>query len=147
MTASAMTTVPKVKRALQEALKARVTVPVYRGYPPAEDPGDRLVLIGKARVANEHRALRGGAARVPMQESYTLDVVLHVYEVDGTQEEATDAAYGLLDSLQVLLAEEPTLGGLCQLAHVESWDEQEAPGPTGAYCLMTATVRVTARNR
>jgi hypothetical protein len=111
-------TVPVVKSALTSRLDARsgldgVSVTYAQ---PGEIPHEAIYLD---RVRGVHAVVVTTGGRVPRQEQYTIDLIIHVFLASGGPQVVEDRAFDLLAEVENELADTPRLG----LVTVIDWAE------------------------
>jgi hypothetical protein len=102
-------TVPAVKAALVSRLDARAGLDgVSVTYSqPSEMPQEAIYLD---RVRGVHAVSGTTGGRVPRDEQYTIDLIIHCFVSGVTPPEAEDRAFDLLAEVENELADTPRLG-------------------------------------
>jgi hypothetical protein len=102
-------TVPAVKAALTSRLDARSGLDgVSVTYAlPAEIPQEAIYLD---RVRGVHAVVVTTGGRVPREEQYTVDLIIHCFVSGVTPPEAEDRAFEILAEVENELADTPRLG-------------------------------------
>ncbi|MDQ3107514.1 MAG: hypothetical protein M3Q68_06870 [Actinomycetota bacterium] len=139
---------PAVKAALVALLTTAIndaTVQVVWGRPQDSLVSRQCVYIADVSYASEIANIKSG--RKQRDERYTVDVVISIYLPRGESQTCEERAYALLDSLENVLADDPTLGGVdglgwAVLGNVSVATVQLKEGPN---CVIVADVDVLAR--
>ena len=103
-------TVPAVKAALVSRLDVRVgldAVSVTYAHPGDELPHESIYLD---RVVGVHNVVVTTGGRVPRDEQYTIDLIIHCFVSGATLPASEDRAFAILAEVENELANTPRLG-------------------------------------
>ena len=148
--ATVHTTIPAVKLALFNKLTADANIQSLGVQVAYSHPGEALtnqaVYLGNAQF-DVHIPVFAGAARLRRQEEYLLEVFISVAQPTSDAQLADATAWSAYNSLDDILANDPTVGGLVIKAwprHIEGkvgFDESRR----GWGALIKVEVAVEAR--
>lgn len=141
-------TVYAVKAAIVTLLQANgalANVQISHGYPGEGNIQREAIYID--RVTGGQRIPVFKAGRKTREETYAVTVVVFVEQDGVTAADAEERAFELLQEVEDMLADDPTLGGVSGVIHATAgtFREQAEPGVTGAACLIEFDIDVLAR--
>lgn len=139
-------TLVSVETALVDLLRRRYGSDVrVDGAPPGEDKLERdNVYLGDVRGEHTDAAMKAG--RRWRDESYSIDVVVWTLRPGAEVSEAKAAAVDLWETVENVLADNPTLGveGVTG-AGISEFEVSAMMNPNGAVCQIVLSVDITAR--
>lgn len=147
--AALSSTVPAVKAALVTLITADVndsTVQVSYGRPPDNQLARECIYVGDV-PSGAQRVPTLKAGRKAREEKYPIEVVVAVLAAGGTLSAAETRAFVLLSSVEDVVADDPSLGGVAGLIHATAGTFDVTSGYTaeGPVCVIRFQVDCTAR--
>lgn len=142
------TAAPAIKAYLVDAFAAEAGVGgtlegVQVAYSwPKSEPTWETIVVGESESTFTPRAMRPGPTRAREEE---LRVMVHLvaFTRDGNAQAATERAFALMEAVEAIIRDDPTLGGNVTVSDIAELDLQE--GVTGgirqAYLLLTVGAR------
>lgn len=142
------TTLPTVKDAIITLLNGDSTfddVQVSYGYPGDNATQEESIWLGFAEADVDITALRAGRKR--RDETYTLQVIVEVIKVGGTQEEADERCAALAGAVESAIADDLQLdlGSTIFWAYVTGWNQVGGAIDRGHACRMELELTIQAR--
>lgn len=146
-------TVPDVKTKLVELIKANVDVEVFYAWPGPSTPSE-CVFIGRypdleddvVSVTSEIATIKAG--RKQRTETYAVPVTIWSFRPDLTAEKAEEAearAFELMEAVEDVLADDPTLGLDIQWARLGDFTSTGHPFEKGRVYELVVQIDVQAR--
>lgn len=139
-------TVPAVKAAVVTAVAAALpSVQVVWGRPSDTAIARETVYI--ADVSGNHRIPVMTSGRKHREEEVSIDVVVAVLKARGTSQAAEERAWELLDALENVLADDPTLTAVDGLVHATLGDLRVETdiAKEGGVCIIVTSIDVLSR--
>lgn len=129
-----VSTVPAVKSALVTLLTSQLPgIQVKYGRPADNQLARECVYVAEA-VGNHRIPVFKGTGRKPREERYSVEVVVAVIQERGEVSVSEARAFELLEAVENVVADDPTLGGVDGLIHAIAGDwetvaDQTVGGP------------------
>lgn len=139
-------TVYAFRAALVEAVAAVLTdVQVSHGYPGESFLEREAVYVD--RVTGRHQIANIKAGRKQRDETYVATVVVSVVNDDGTAADAEERAFELLQVVEDILADDPSMNDTDGVVHATAGDFRMLSDLTtnGAACVLEFDINVNAR--
>lgn len=145
-TGSTVYTVKAAVVALLQANSALQGVQITHSY-PGEAAIKREAIYLDRPVIGRHEIANMKAGRKQRNETYALPIGISVVKPKGTVADAEQRAFDLLQEIEDMLADDPSLGDVDGVVHATAGDFRMVSDYTseGAACVITFDVDVDAR--